>query len=60
LVTNGRFEEILGCLDGKKEDREKKEVVETGEFIVWEGDPLGINGQRRAVGTGMGRVRVWE
>jgi hypothetical protein len=59
LVTNGRFEEILG-LDGKKEDREKKEVVETGEFIVWEGDPLGINGQRRAVGTGMGRVRVWE
>jgi imidazolonepropionase-like amidohydrolase len=46
--------EILG-LGGKGEEGEA-----LGEFVVWEGSPLEINGQRRAVGGGMGSVRVWE
>jgi hypothetical protein len=53
-LSGGRvFGEILG-LDGKEEGQEEE------EFVVWEGDPLSSNGQRRAVGTGMGRVLVWE
>jgi hypothetical protein len=54
LSSRKGFEEILGL------EKSEKEQEGESEFVVWEGDPLSINAQRRAVGTGLGGVRVWE
>ncbi|KAF7196998.1 hypothetical protein HII31_01423 [Pseudocercospora fuligena] len=51
-LASSNIYEILGSLEVKSE--------ELGEFVVFDGNPLTINNQVRAVADGRGMVSVWS
>lgn len=58
MVSRG-IEEMMG-LKGESGGGEEEEEDEFSEFVVFEGNPLTIGGQIRAVAGGDGGVRIWS